>query len=78
MRRPIGDMRQVNDWLRGSSMYDPQAAARRAYEAYGAHATWTSVTGGAMPTWDDLGDAVRGHWRAAVEAVVGDRQVDGG
>lgn len=50
---------------------DPQAPARRAYEAYGEHAGWTSVTGDPMPPWKDLGDAVRGHWVAAVGTAAG-------
>lgn len=78
MGQPIDDMRVVNDWLRASSIYDPRAAARRAYESYGEHAEWRSVTGQVMPAWDDLGDAIRGHWRAAIEAVVGDGRASDG
>lgn len=42
---------------------------KTAYEAYGRDADWKTYDGRPMPTWDDLTEAVRGHWIAAALAV---------
>jgi hypothetical protein len=49
--------------------YSPEAVAewlanngKSAYDAYAEHADWTTYDGRPMPQWDDLTDAVRGHW----------------
>jgi hypothetical protein len=68
------DMREVHYWLRGSTSYDLEASARKAFEAYCYDADWKAVTGERIPGWNDCSDAVRAHWRAAVAAVVGNKR----
>ncbi len=46
-----------------------ESVARRAYEAYAVSSGNQNFRGDRMPTWGELPAAIRGHWRAAVEAV---------
>lgn len=41
-----------------------------AYSAYGEDAKWLTWNGNPMPQWDQLNDAVKSHWIAAVEFVL--------
>lgn len=45
------------------------AWARRAFEAYAEAVGGKTVIGTRIPSWDDLGDKVRGGWIAAARAV---------
>lgn len=46
-----------------------ESLARVGYDAYGQSAEWKNYAGLAMPTWDEQSDTIRGHWRAAAEAI---------
>jgi hypothetical protein len=41
------------------------------YQAYGDSADWRNFRGDAMPTWPNLPDTTKEHWRAAAEALRG-------
>ena len=43
--------------------------AQIAYHAYGENAGWKNYLGRPMPSWADLGDTIRSHWLAAIEAA---------
>jgi hypothetical protein len=51
-------------------MYDEDALARAAYQAYGEETGGKNYRGEPMPAWDDLGDKIQSAWRRAVSAVV--------
>ncbi len=44
--------------------------ARDGYDAYGEDAGWRNYAGLPMPAWNELTDAVRSHWVAAVCGVL--------
>jgi hypothetical protein len=64
--RPITQL-QLPGWV---SAADPEADAKIAYQAYGDNAEWKNFMGNAMPKWEDLPEAIRGHWVAAAKALV--------
>lgn len=45
---------------------DAPEPAQLAFEAYARHASGANVFGGDIPPWDEAGDAVQSHWRAAL------------
>ena len=47
------------------------AAAKRAYEAYGAHVGWLAVSGQPMPTWEALQPRIRNAWEEATRGAFG-------
>ncbi len=51
-------------------MYDEEALAKAAYEAYGQSTGGLNYQGLPMPEWADLGDKIQAAWRAASAAVV--------
>jgi len=53
-----------------ASAEDLDPTALRAYSAYAASSGGVNFQGKPMPTWLELPAAIRGHWRAAVEAVI--------
>lgn len=44
--------------------------AAKAYAAYAISAGGKNFQGNPMPAWAELPEAIRGHWRAAVGAVI--------
>jgi hypothetical protein len=45
---------------------DAPEPAQLAFEAYARHANGANVFGGDIPPWDEAGDDVQEHWRAAL------------
>ena len=50
---------------------DDDALAKLAYEAYVDDAGGLNYQGKPCPKWDDLPEAIRQHWKVAVQAVRG-------
>lgn len=50
-------------------MDECEGLARVGYDAYGQSAEWENYEGLPMPTWDELGKRIRGHWQAAAGAI---------
>lgn len=39
------------------------------YQAYGDSAGWKNYQDKPMPTWDELPEAIKGHWRTAARQM---------
>lgn len=50
-------------------MTDRQSPGQTAYAAYGHTTNGLTYDGRSMPTWDQLGDAIRQAWENAAAAV---------
>lgn len=50
-------------------MQPNQQFARELYNTYVQHAGGVNYEGKPCPKWDDLPDAIRGHWQAVAETV---------
>lgn len=48
-----------------------------AFDAYSDHADYKTHDGKPIPRWNDLTDAVRGHWDAAAAAAIEQSDQDG-
>lgn len=47
-----------------------EKVARSLYGAYGESAGWKNYQGLPMPRWEDLTDAIRGHWIASAREAL--------
>lgn len=51
-------------------MPDVDELAQAAFAAYGEAVGGRNHQGQPIPAWEDLGDEIRGAWRAATQAVM--------
>lgn len=47
-----------------------ETVAKSLYEAYGLSADWKNYQGLPMPSWDQLTEAIRGHWTASAREAL--------
>lgn len=65
--RALGDIEQSIAVLKHYiANISPTRTARAAYEKYVAHSGGLNYLGQPCPAWDDLPEAIRGHWLAVV------------
>lgn len=48
---------------------DRDDVAQWLYQAYGTSAGWKNFMGAPMPSWADLPDAIKGHWKHVADEI---------
>ena len=43
--------------------------ARRLFQVYAQHAEWKDFRGQPLPTWDEVKDVIKSHWKHVAEDI---------